>query len=308
MLSLAQFAKNYELFKNLFSSSPEAYDYDKVIAFFKLWEERDLKEFMKRGSFAFGIKGLMTNIALAKGLPTNSALLAKDVYMHMMKDQFYCSMLYMLGNDKDWLKSVTTMSAQSREALEQIKTEKTPPTVLAMHYGPYRAVPPFVSLFERPFLIPHTDNDFSAIFKKEGVIPEAIDLCMVDDKFPQRMIQNFNEDKGLFLLGDYSVSPRKSKQTASLYETQIHAPSGAIRVAQRFGSSLFVLRIKSQAPCNFDVKIDKLIDGAQWETKSREQVTSVNEQCFKWFAEVIESDPAPWQGWHRFKDIVVQEE
>ncbi|MBL92138.1 MAG: hypothetical protein CMH56_10075 [Myxococcales bacterium] len=308
MLSLSRSAQTFELFKNLYPSGENEYDYEKVIDFFKLWEERDLAEFMKKGDFAFGVKDLMTNIGLAKGLPKNSALLAKDVFMHMMKDQFFCSMLYMFGRDKKWLNSKMSISEASQRALDEIKTEDSPPTVLSMHYGPYRAVPPFVSLFERPFLIPHTENEYSDIFKEKGIIPDAIELHLIDDDLPQKMVANFKGGKGLFLLGDYSTSPRRSRQTATLFQGKIHAPSGGMRIAQNLGSSLYLMRIKSQDPCNFDVKVDKVIGASEWESDSKEQLLKVNQQCFDWFTQVIESDPAPWQGWHRFKHIVAQEE
>ena len=251
------------------------------------------------------MRDLISNIGKTKEITFNKALLAKDVYLHMMNDQFYCSMLYLLGRDRDWLKTVTTMDRETIQNIEDISKSEFASTILSMHYGPYRACPMFVQLFDKNFLIPHTENEYSDVFVRNKIIPSNIELSIIDAGLIQKLDQSYAENRSVFLLSDYSVSPRKSERTATLFGNKIHAPSGGIRVAQKNKSSIYLMRMKSNEPCNFDLQIRKVVDKEDWDMhSSASQLDLIVDNCFKWFTNVIETDPVPWQGWHRYSQIL----
>jgi|GEM_PF-3356657 hypothetical protein len=309
MLSLSKFAKNYDIFENLFSDEKNKYDYETVLNFFKLWEKKDLDKFMKSTRYMEDMKGLIVNIGRTKEINYNKAILAKDVYLHMMHDQFYCSMLYMLGRDKTWLQSKISMDSESIKNMEEIKRSEYASTILSMHYGPYRACPMFLQLFDKDFLVPHTENEYSDVFVKNKVIPSQIELSLIDNGLIQKLDQSYAQNRSVFLLSDYSVSPRKSERTATLFGNKIHAPSGGIRVAQKNQSSTYLMRMKSKEICQFDVEIRKVIDKKDWDKDSNpSQLDTVVDNCFKWFTHVVETDPVPWQGWHRYNHILSETE
>lgn len=309
MLSLSNFAKNYHLFENLFADEKNKYDYNIVLNFFKLWEQKELEKFMKSSLYINEMRVLMLNVGRTKEIKYNKALLAKDVYLQMMHDQFFCSMLYMLGRDKKWLLDQISMDSESTQNFEEIKNSEHASTILSMHYGPYRACPMFLQLFDKAFLVPHTENEYSDVFVKNKVIPENIELSLIDNSLIQRLDQSYTQNRSVFLLSDYSVSPRKSERTATLFGNKIHAPSGGIRVAQKNHSSTYLMRMKSKETFKFDVEIRKVIDNKDWEKNPNpSQLDSIVDNCFKWFTHVIESDPVPWQGWHRYPQILSEGE
>jgi lauroyl/myristoyl acyltransferase len=305
MLRLDSFARNYAMFKDFKQLN---YDPEKVCKLFRDWINLDIEKSKTQLNTISEISQLIDNINFAKDLGMPSAILATKILQYRIDDELDCCMAYLFGSNLDWLRSQMVMDETTKDLIKEIKESDTPSIFMIAHHGPFRAFPAFLQLFEKKFTFTHTENDYLEPFFKHGVIKDPILGIQFGENFIPKIAKAYQEGSNILLVGDYSLSPRKSDRQTTMYGRDIHAPSGPARFAHKMNTSLYSVRLIRTGDCKFEFNVSKIADKANWNTLGDEkQIGAVVESCFDWVRETVKLKPEAWQTWYRFKQMCLNE-